>query len=63
MAGAIPEDSVFLCGAPIEDHRKGNHGEQETFWQYIPNSGVYGVPYGTLVPKSSDSTWVVGRCF
>jgi len=26
-------------------------------------SGVYGVPYGTLVPKSRDELWVVGRCF
>ena len=63
MSGIIPDDSVFLCGAPIEDHRKGNDGDQETFWQYIPNSGVYGVPYGTLVPKGSQNTWVVGRCF
>src|SRR5208283_4865530 len=25
--------------------------------------GVYGVPYGTLVPKRRDELWVVGRCF
>lgn len=63
MSGQIPDDSVFLCGAPIEDHRKGEDGEQETYWQYVPNSGVYGVPYGTLVPKGSTNSWVVGRCF
>ncbi|MEO6313638.1 MAG: FAD-dependent oxidoreductase [Chitinophagaceae bacterium] len=63
LTGAIPPDSVFLCGAPIEDHRKGTNGEDETFWQYIPQSGVYGVPYGTLVPISSTNVWVVGRCF
>jgi hypothetical protein len=63
MAGEIPDDSVLLCGAPIEDHRKGKDGEDETYWQYIPNSGVYGIPYGTLVPKGSTTTWVVGRCF
>lgn len=63
MAGKIGDDTIFLCGAPIEDHRKGKDGEDETFWQYIPESGVYGVPYGTIVPKGSDTAWVVGRCF
>lgn len=63
MAAAIPGDAVFLCAAPIEDHRKGGAGESETRWEYIPGSGVYGVPYGTLVPKGSDRSWVVGRCF
>ena len=63
MKQVIPEDSVFLCGAPIEDHRKGAGAQPETVWQYIPDSGVYGVPYGTLVPKDSHTSWVVGRCF
>lgn len=63
MSGNIAADSIFLCGAPIEDHRKGKNGESETFWQYIPNNGVYGVPYGTIVPKGSELAWVAGRCF
>ncbi len=63
MAGITPADSIFLCGAPIEDHRKGISGEDETYWQYVPNNGVYGVPYGTIVPQGSDRHWVVGRCF
>lgn len=63
MEGEIPNDSIFLCGAPIEDHRKGRDGEDETFWQYIPNNGVYGVSYGTIVPKKSQRSWVIGRCF
>lgn len=63
MSGAIPANHIFLCGAPIEDHRKGKNGEDETFWQYIPNNAVYGVPYGTIVPKGSENAWVVGRCF
>ena len=63
MNGKLPEDSIFLCGAPIEDHRKGIDGADETFWQYIPNQGVYGVSYGTIVPKKSQRSWVVGRCF
>ncbi|APQ19356.1 FAD-dependent oxidoreductase [Maribacter hydrothermalis] len=57
------DDQIFLCGAPIEDHRKGDDGSSETFWQYVPNGGAYGVPYGTIVPQNSMNTWVVGRCF
>ncbi len=63
LAGEIPDSSVLLCGAPIEDHRKGKDGQDETYWEYIPGSGIYGVPYGTLVPAESSLTWVVGRCF
>lgn len=63
LSGEIPATSVLLCGAPIEDHRKGKDGQDETYWEYIPGTGFYGVPYGTLVPASSSSTWVVGRCF
>jgi hypothetical protein len=57
------DDRVLLCGAPIEDHRQGKNGEEETAWAYVPGGGVYGVPYGTLVPKSRDELWVAGRCF
>jgi len=57
------DDQVFLCGAPIEDHRKSADGKSETFWQYVPDGGTYGVPYRTLVPKNSENVWVVGRCF
>lgn len=63
LTGKIPESSIFLCGAPIEDHRKGQNGESETYWEYIPGDGVYGVPYGTIVPQESSRSWVVGRCF
>jgi hypothetical protein len=63
MKGIIGNDSIFLCGAPIEDHRKGKDGEDETYWEYVPNYGAYGVPYGTIVPKNSAHAWVVGRCF
>jgi FAD dependent oxidoreductase len=63
MAGQIPASSILLCGAPIEDHRKGKDGQDETYWEYIPGTGIYGVPYGTIVPKQSHYAWVVGRCF
>lgn len=57
------DNQIFLCGAPIEDHRKSHDGGSETYWQYVPNGGIYGVPYGAIVPKGSHNTWVVGRCF
>jgi hypothetical protein len=63
LNGVIPGDSIFLCGAPIEDHRMGKDGEDETYWEYIPGDGVYGVPYGTIVPAQSSRAWMVGRCF
>ena len=63
LAGRLPNDRIFLCGAPIEDHRQGANGQDETYWEYIPGPGVYGVPYGTIVPKGSRTVWVVGRCF
>jgi hypothetical protein len=63
MTGRNFDDQVFLCGAPIEDHRKSADGKSETYWQYVPNSGTYGVPYRTLIPKNSSNIWVVGRCF
>src|SRR5690606_41740952 len=32
-------------------------------WEYIPGTGVYGLPYGCIVPKGSAYVWTVGRCF
>ena len=63
MAAKVLDDQIFLCGAPVEDHRQSDDGKSETLWRYIPNGGVYGVPYGTIVPKQSNNAWVVGRCF
>lgn len=56
-------DKVLLCGAPIEDHRQGGDGQEETVWGYIPGGDAYDVPYGTLVPRGQDTVWMVGRCF
>lgn len=63
MAAEVKEDSILLCGAPIEDHRLDAKSDKETYWEYIPGKGIYGVPYGCIVPKDSDKAWVVGRCF
>jgi len=63
MARKMTDDTVLLCGAPLEDHRKEADGEEETRWEYIPDGGVYGVPYRTLVPRGSKNAWMAGRCF
>ncbi len=63
LGGRQFADQVALCGAPIEDHRSGGSGGDETLWAYVGHGGVYGVPYGTLVPKGRDELWVAGRCF
>ena len=57
------DDRVLLCGAPIEDHRAGPAGEEETEWAYVPDGRAYDVPYRTLVPRGRDELWVAGRCF
>jgi len=64
VGGRQFDDQIALCGAPIEDHRQSASGDEETVWGYVEHEGgVYGVPYGTLVPKSREELWVVGRCF
>ena len=60
------EDTVLLCGAPIEDHHStesGTSSSSETTWVYLPEGQVYGVPYRTLVPKGRDDILIAGRCF
>lgn len=52
-------DEIALCGAPIEDHDAGG----DTKWRYIGESGVYGIPYRTLLPSGIESLLVAGRCF
>jgi len=63
IGGADFDDRVFLCGAPIEDHRQNAAGESETVWEYVQQGDAYSVPYRTLVPQGSDTVWVAGRCF
>jgi ribulose 1,5-bisphosphate synthetase/thiazole synthase len=52
-------DTIGQCGAPIEDH----HGGKDTKWRYIPDSGVYDIPFRTLLPQGLDNVLVAGRCF
>ena len=52
-------DEIALCGAPIEDHVAGT----DTTWTYVPQSGVYGIPYRCLLPSAVEGMLVAGRCF
>ncbi len=51
-------DEIALCGAPIEDHVAGT----DTRWTYVPQSGVYGIPYRCLLPSAVEGMLVAGRC-
>jgi glycine/D-amino acid oxidase-like deaminating enzyme len=53
------DDEIALCGAPIEDHHAGG----DTEWRYVPDGGVYGIPYRALLPAGLDGMLVPGRCF
>ncbi|HSS61387.1 MAG TPA: FAD-dependent oxidoreductase [Candidatus Limnocylindrales bacterium] len=53
------DDEIALCGAPIEDHAAG----PDTRWTYVPESGVYGIPYRCLLPEDVEGMLVAGRCF
>ncbi len=59
LGGRRFDDEIALCGAPIEDHGPGG----DTAWQYVGESGVYGIPYGCLLPVGIDGLLVAGRCF
>ena len=63
LGKATFDDKVLICGAPIEDHRASNDGQEETHWAYVPDGGVYEVPYRTLVPQGAEQVLVCGRCF
>lgn len=53
------EDSIGLCGAPVEDHNQGS----DTRWEYLKENRAYGIPYRTLIPKGSKNLLAAGRCF
>lgn len=59
LAGRRFGDEIALCGAPIEDHGTGRGTE----WQYVAAGGVYGIPYGSLLPAGIEGLLVAGRCF
>jgi FAD dependent oxidoreductase len=59
LAGRRFDDEIALCGAPIEDHHAGT----DTRWRYVPDGGVYGIPYRCLLPQGVEGLLVAGRCF
>jgi len=59
LGGRRFDDEVALCGAPIEDH----HAGADTRWSYVPDGGVYGIPYRCLLPREVEGLLVAGRCF
>jgi FAD-dependent oxidoreductase family protein len=59
LAGRRFDDEIALCGAPIEDH----HAGADTRWRYVPEGGVYGIPYRCLLPQGAEGLLVAGRCF
>ncbi|MGH2382859.1 MAG: FAD-dependent oxidoreductase [Candidatus Limnocylindria bacterium] len=59
LEGRRFDDEIALCGAPIEDHHAGG----DTEWRYVGESGIYGIPYRTLLPSGIESLLVAGRCF
>ena len=48
-AGAIPRDTIALCGYNVDIH----HGRDEGSELYIVERG-YGIPYGCMVPGQMD---------
>lgn len=52
------DDAIAQCGAPIEEHHAGGN----TRWEYVPDSGTYGIPYRCLLPQDVDGILVAGRC-
>lgn len=59
LTGRRFDDEIALCGAPIEDHHAGG----DTAWQYVGESGVYGIPYRCLLARGIEGLLVAGRCF
>ena len=53
------DDTIGLCGAPIEDH----HAGVDTVWQYLPDGATVGIPYRALVVRDAANVLVAGRCF
>jgi FAD dependent oxidoreductase len=58
LAAALPEDTVALCGAPIEDLAR-----EPTRWVHVPEPGFYGIGFDCLRPLGPRDVLLAGRCF
>lgn len=59
LSGRMFDDTIGLCGAPIEDH----HAGADTVWQYLPEGAAVGIPYRALIVRDAANVLVAGRCF
>jgi hypothetical protein len=59
LSARLFDDQIGLCGAPIEDHRKGT----ATKWEYLPEGSAVGIPLRSLVPSDGVNVLTPGRCF
>ena len=57
VEGRLPDDTVALCAAPIEDHLPGS----DTRWRHVGGTGFYGIPFRCLIPRDSTNLLVPGR--
>lgn len=57
LSATVPDDSVALCGAPIEDL-----APEVTRWVHVPQPGAYGIPFDCLRPVGVRDVLIAGRC-
>ena len=60
QSGREFDDTVVLCGYPVDIHSPTDAGGGTTGEIEIAN--VYRIPYRTMVPKEMDGLLVAGRC-
>ncbi|HEV2528763.1 MAG TPA: FAD-dependent oxidoreductase [Thermomicrobiales bacterium] len=60
QSGRAFDDTVVLCGYPVDIHSPTDAGGGTTGEIEIAN--VYQIPYRTMVPKGMDGLLVAGRC-
>lgn len=58
VTGAMFEDAVACCAAPVEEH----HAGKETRWAYVLGDGYYHIPFRALLPQRVSNLIVAGRC-
>ncbi len=60
VTGRDFDDTVVLCGYPVDIHSPTDAGGGTT--GEIPTANIYQIPYRSLVPKTMDGLLVAGRC-
>ncbi len=52
-----PTDGIACSSWPLETHGRG----PVTSWEFLPDAGYYGIPWGCLIVKGFDNLLVAGR--